>query len=220
MIRGEDPNSRATPALRPAPSAAPVMVRAAVAALAGVAVSLAVAAVPALAAQQPGVTAASHTRAAGTGQQTPASPMNPGPGWTHVAAGFYHACAIRTGGTLWCWGDNIYGQLGTGSQTSQDRPRQVTGCTHPGTRPRPAPAPAVSPAGRPGRTGPVRGPRPRTRQRERRRPAHWGSSCRAERPASPTGRLRQADAGSVSWRFSRRACLQMVSSASPGHGVP
>ena len=31
-----------------------------------------------------------------------------------VAAGSYHTCAIKQDGTLWCWGDNQYGQLGIG----------------------------------------------------------------------------------------------------------
>ena len=60
-------------------------------------------------------------------------------GWASVTAGFGgHTCATRTGGTLWCWGDNYYGQLGIGNRTGQDRPRQVTGCAHPGAQPRPA----------------------------------------------------------------------------------
>ncbi len=34
-----------------------------------------------------------------------------------LAAG--HACALKTGGTLWCWGLNAGGQLGVGSNTGQ-----------------------------------------------------------------------------------------------------
>ena len=49
-------------------------------------------------------------------------------GWASVTAGSFHTCATRTGGTLWCWGDNEYGQLGNGNHTDQDLPRQVTGC--------------------------------------------------------------------------------------------
>lgn len=32
-----------------------------------------------------------------------------------VAAGAFHACALRTDGTLWCWGLDTSGQIGTGS---------------------------------------------------------------------------------------------------------
>jgi alpha-tubulin suppressor-like RCC1 family protein len=32
-----------------------------------------------------------------------------------VAAGYAHTCAIKQDGSLWCWGDNMYGQLGTGA---------------------------------------------------------------------------------------------------------
>ena len=34
-----------------------------------------------------------------------------------ISAGLYHACAIVQGGTVWCWGANSYGQLGTGTAT-------------------------------------------------------------------------------------------------------
>jgi alpha-tubulin suppressor-like RCC1 family protein len=47
-------------------------------------------------------------------------------GWTHVADGNWHTCAIRDDGSLWCWGDNDDGQLGIGATSSQDLPRQVT----------------------------------------------------------------------------------------------
>jgi alpha-tubulin suppressor-like RCC1 family protein len=32
--------------------------------------------------------------------------------WTKVAAGADHTCGIRPNGTLWCWGDNGYGDVG------------------------------------------------------------------------------------------------------------
>jgi len=47
-------------------------------------------------------------------------------GWSLVAAGGVHTCAVRTGHALWCWGWNRYGQLGLGGTTSQFLPRQVT----------------------------------------------------------------------------------------------
>jgi alpha-tubulin suppressor-like RCC1 family protein len=52
-------------------------------------------------------------------------------GWASVTADGASTCGIRTGGTLWCWGDNSDGQLGIGNHTAHDRPRQVTGCMQP-----------------------------------------------------------------------------------------
>jgi alpha-tubulin suppressor-like RCC1 family protein len=54
-----------------------------------------------------------------------------GTDWTAVSAGFYHTCALKTDGTLWCWGDNTSGQLGLG--TASTTPGQVTAGTAPWT---------------------------------------------------------------------------------------
>jgi alpha-tubulin suppressor-like RCC1 family protein len=35
--------------------------------------------------------------------------------WAYVSAGNDHTCAVKTGGTLYCWGKNTDGQLGLGS---------------------------------------------------------------------------------------------------------
>ena len=48
-------------------------------------------------------------------------------GWLSVSAGFQHTCGIRDDATMWCWGDNNYGQLGDGRDTSSRRPVQVDG---------------------------------------------------------------------------------------------
>ena len=32
-----------------------------------------------------------------------------------IAAAAEHTCAIATDGMLWCWGDNFFGQIGTGT---------------------------------------------------------------------------------------------------------
>ena len=34
---------------------------------------------------------------------------------THIATGYNHTCAILVDKTLWCWGYNLYGQLGNGN---------------------------------------------------------------------------------------------------------
>ena len=47
-------------------------------------------------------------------------------GWSLIALGTFHTCATHTGHTLWCWGNNLQGQLGIGSTTNQDLPQQVT----------------------------------------------------------------------------------------------
>src|SRR5205814_7456739 len=49
-------------------------------------------------------------------------------GWASVSLGTSGstACALRTAGTLWCWGGNASGQLGIGTTSNQDRPHRVT----------------------------------------------------------------------------------------------
>ena len=39
-----------------------------------------------------------------------------------IATGYQHACAIVENGSIFCWGDNSYGQLGIGSRIGQDYP--------------------------------------------------------------------------------------------------
>ena len=41
------------------------------------------------------------------------------------AAGGYHTCAIRKDHSLWCWGLNDDGQLGTGNTINADTPQRV-----------------------------------------------------------------------------------------------
>jgi alpha-tubulin suppressor-like RCC1 family protein len=45
--------------------------------------------------------------------------------WAHVSCGEQHACAVRTDGTLWCWGANADGELGDGTRTEQHAPEQI-----------------------------------------------------------------------------------------------
>lgn len=48
-------------------------------------------------------------------------------GVASLDAGHDHLCAVRSDGTLWCWGDNADGKLGDGTTTDRDTPVQVLG---------------------------------------------------------------------------------------------
>ena len=40
----------------------------------------------------------------------------------YLGSGKWHYCAVRGGGSVWRWGDNLGGQLGTGGVTSDPNP--------------------------------------------------------------------------------------------------
>ncbi len=47
-----------------------------------------------------------------------------------ITAGVYHSCVLLTNGTVWCWGNETYGQLGNGvlmQEAFSVKPVQVTG---------------------------------------------------------------------------------------------
>ena len=46
---------------------------------------------------------------------------------TQLSGGGFHTCALMTGGTVRCWGWNMYGQLGDGSNTARSVPVAVRG---------------------------------------------------------------------------------------------
>lgn len=52
--------------------------------------------------------------------------------WTQVSSASGHSCAVKTDGSLWCWGANSYGKLGNGLTTgNQDSPgRESTNATN------------------------------------------------------------------------------------------
>jgi alpha-tubulin suppressor-like RCC1 family protein len=52
---------------------------------------------------------------------------------SQVAVGGNVTCAVKNDGTVWCWGWNYYGQLGTNNNISQNAPVQVLGAGGSGT---------------------------------------------------------------------------------------
>jgi alpha-tubulin suppressor-like RCC1 family protein len=45
--------------------------------------------------------------------------------WIAIDLDTFHACGIRAPGTLWCWGRNVEGQLGTGDLNDRDVPTRI-----------------------------------------------------------------------------------------------
>ncbi|MBL0203519.1 MAG: hypothetical protein IPQ14_04080 [Candidatus Microthrix sp.] len=50
-------------------------------------------------------------------------------GVTAIIAGREYSCALKRNGTVACWGDNSFGQLGDGTTTNRLTPTLVTGLT-------------------------------------------------------------------------------------------
>ncbi len=46
-------------------------------------------------------------------------------GVSAVAAGVFHACAVKTNGEVWCWGENLAGELGDGTNQNVTIPVKV-----------------------------------------------------------------------------------------------
>jgi alpha-tubulin suppressor-like RCC1 family protein len=65
------------------------------------------------------------------GDNTIANKSNPtqtvtgGINWKQVACGYHHTAAIKTDGTLWTWGYNLYGQIGDNTATNRSSPVQT-----------------------------------------------------------------------------------------------
>ena len=49
--------------------------------------------------------------------------------WSKISGCTNSAAAIKTGGTLWSWGNNVFGQLGLGNVTFRSSPVQVGALT-------------------------------------------------------------------------------------------
>ncbi len=61
-------------------------------------------------------------------KSSPVQTIAGGSNWKSIGCGYYHNSAIKTDGTLWCWGSSSYGQLGDNSIISKSSPVQtVTG---------------------------------------------------------------------------------------------
>ena len=56
---------------------------------------------------------------------TPQLIGSPTDGWVDVSSGGWHTCAVRGDGSLWCWGQNSFGQVGTGKDGIQAAPAQI-----------------------------------------------------------------------------------------------
>jgi alpha-tubulin suppressor-like RCC1 family protein len=67
----------------------------------------------------------------GTGNNSnyssPVTTAGGGTNWKQVACGYTHTAAIKTDGTLWTCGYNVYGGLGTGNTTSRNSPGTTAG---------------------------------------------------------------------------------------------
>ncbi len=63
------------------------------------------------------------------GSQVTPSQISGGGTWTFVATGYRHSCAIKTDGTLWCWGRGDNGQRGENATapSNQTTPVAVSG---------------------------------------------------------------------------------------------
>ena len=58
----------------------------------------------------------------GTNRNTPVTTFAGGTNWKQVSGGIFHTVAIKTDGTLWIWGYNAQGQLGTNDGTYRYTP--------------------------------------------------------------------------------------------------
>lgn len=61
-------------------------------------------------------------------KSSPVETAGGGTTWCCISMGGYNASAIKTDGTLWTWGRNGDGQLGTGNQIARCSPGTTVGC--------------------------------------------------------------------------------------------
>jgi len=60
-----------------------------------------------------------------TSKSSPVQVVGSSTNWKQVSCGQTHTAAVKTDGTLWCWGDNNVGQLGDNSTTHRSSPVQT-----------------------------------------------------------------------------------------------
>ena len=58
-------------------------------------------------------------------KSSPVQTVAGGTNWKTVSCGYNHTAAIKTDGTLWLWGYDVYGQLGDNSTTKKSSPVQT-----------------------------------------------------------------------------------------------
>ena len=61
-----------------------------------------------------------------THRSTPGTTFAGGTNWKQVSCGYHHTAAIKTDGTLWTWGYNIFGQVGNNVEFGPDVITPVT----------------------------------------------------------------------------------------------
>jgi alpha-tubulin suppressor-like RCC1 family protein len=62
-----------------------------------------------------------------TNRASPVTTAGGGINWCQVSAGMFNTAAVKQDGTLWTWGNNVYGRLGDGSTTSRSSPGTTAG---------------------------------------------------------------------------------------------
>ena len=60
-----------------------------------------------------------------TDRSSPVQTVTFATNWKQVSCGYYHTSAVKTDGTLWCWGLGTSGQLGDNTATSKSSPVQT-----------------------------------------------------------------------------------------------
>ena len=83
-------------------------------------------------AASPSRSTVTESPASSEGPPAPVSSPAPAAGqtdtdWGRVGAGNEHGCASKTNRTIYCWGDNAYGQLGQGDTLTETTPKLVPG---------------------------------------------------------------------------------------------